>query len=312
MGTRFLATPESGAHHDYVAALLAAGDEATVLTTAFSVGWPDAPHRVLASALAAAEGFEGAHVGTLAVDGEPQPLPRFSARTPSREVTGAVAAMALYAGQGGRACQRDQGRCRHRDGARRRSRAAPTALVGVVSEQAADERLAQARAAVSRVAWIEAYDLLSDLDRSGALSADDLGDLARACHWTGRMDECLGAWERAYGLYLEASETRRAGVAALELVRWHRHKLAPAVATGWLRRAERLLADDPECVEYGYLQLRRASDAMVAGDLGALARARTGGAEIGHRFGDRDLELMAQHEHGVMLVQQGDLSKALR
>ena len=53
-------------------------------------------------------------------------------------------------------------------------------------------------------------------------------------------------------------------MAALELVRWHRHKLAPAVATGWLRRAERLLADDPECVEYGYLQLRRASDAMVA------------------------------------------------
>jgi hypothetical protein len=28
-----------------------------------------------------------------------QPLPRFAARTPSREVTGAVAAMALHAGQ---------------------------------------------------------------------------------------------------------------------------------------------------------------------------------------------------------------------
>lgn len=100
VGTRFLATTESGAHPDYVAALLAAGPEDTVLTTAFSIGWPDAPHRVLASAIAAAEGFDGDVVGTLTVDGEPQPVPRFAARTPSREVVGTVAAMALYAGQG--------------------------------------------------------------------------------------------------------------------------------------------------------------------------------------------------------------------
>jgi nitronate monooxygenase len=100
VGTRFLATPESGAHPDYVAAVLAAGAEDTALTTRFSIGWPGAPHRVLASALTAVEAFEGEHVGTLTVDGEPQPLRRFSARTPSREVSGAVAAMALYAGQG--------------------------------------------------------------------------------------------------------------------------------------------------------------------------------------------------------------------
>jgi nitronate monooxygenase len=83
-----------------VAAVLAAGAEDTVLTTRFSIGWREAPHRVLASALAAAEAFEGEQVGTLTVDGEPQPLPRFAARTPSREVTGTVAAMPLYAGQG--------------------------------------------------------------------------------------------------------------------------------------------------------------------------------------------------------------------
>jgi nitronate monooxygenase len=45
VGTRFLATPESGAHPDYVAAMLAAGDEDTVLTMRFSIGWPDAPPR---------------------------------------------------------------------------------------------------------------------------------------------------------------------------------------------------------------------------------------------------------------------------
>jgi nitronate monooxygenase len=100
VGTRFLATSESGAHPEYVAALLAADGEATVLTEAFAVGWPDAPHRVLRSALKAAEAFEGGVVGTLGAGGRSAPLPRLSARTPSREVTGSVEAMALYAGQG--------------------------------------------------------------------------------------------------------------------------------------------------------------------------------------------------------------------
>jgi nitronate monooxygenase len=100
VGTRLLATTESGAHPDYVAALLAAGDDSTVLTSAFSVGWPDAPHRVLRAALVAAEAFDGETVGTLTVGGEQQPLPRLSARTPSRDVSGTVTAMALYAGQG--------------------------------------------------------------------------------------------------------------------------------------------------------------------------------------------------------------------
>jgi len=47
VGTRFVATEESGAHPDYVAALLAAPADATILVEAFSVGWPGAPHRVL-------------------------------------------------------------------------------------------------------------------------------------------------------------------------------------------------------------------------------------------------------------------------
>jgi NAD(P)H-dependent flavin oxidoreductase YrpB (nitropropane dioxygenase family) len=99
VGTRLLATSESGAHPDYVAALLASGQTDTVLTTAFEVGWPDAPHRVLASAVAAAEALDEETVGEVDVNGESQPVPRLAARTPSREVAGAVEAMALYAGQ---------------------------------------------------------------------------------------------------------------------------------------------------------------------------------------------------------------------
>lgn len=51
VGTRFVTSPESGAHPEYVARLLEAGADDTVLTEWFCEGWPDAPHRVLRSAL---------------------------------------------------------------------------------------------------------------------------------------------------------------------------------------------------------------------------------------------------------------------
>jgi nitronate monooxygenase len=100
VGTRFVATEESGAHPDYVAALLAAPAEATILVEAFSVGWPGAPHRVLSSAVAAAEAHPDEMVAMLETESGSQPIPLWFVATPNREVTGHVEAMALYAGQG--------------------------------------------------------------------------------------------------------------------------------------------------------------------------------------------------------------------
>jgi NAD(P)H-dependent flavin oxidoreductase YrpB (nitropropane dioxygenase family) len=54
-GTRFLAAAESNAHPVYIDALIAAGADDTVLTTAFSEFWADAPHRVLRSCVEAGE-----------------------------------------------------------------------------------------------------------------------------------------------------------------------------------------------------------------------------------------------------------------
>jgi nitronate monooxygenase len=84
----------------YVAALLAAPAEATILVEAFSVGWPGAPHRVLSSAVAAAEAHPDEMVAMLETESESQPIPLWFVATPNREVTGHVEAMALYAGQG--------------------------------------------------------------------------------------------------------------------------------------------------------------------------------------------------------------------
>jgi NAD(P)H-dependent flavin oxidoreductase YrpB (nitropropane dioxygenase family) len=55
VGTRFLTCTESCAHDDYVANLLAASADDTVLTTWFDGEWPDAAHRVLRASVDAAE-----------------------------------------------------------------------------------------------------------------------------------------------------------------------------------------------------------------------------------------------------------------
>ena len=99
IGTRFVASTESGAHAAYVGALLAASAGDTCLTEAFSLAWPHAPHRVLGSAVAAAESLVGDVAGESQVGGGTVPVPRFSVVPPTRETRGRIDAMALYAGE---------------------------------------------------------------------------------------------------------------------------------------------------------------------------------------------------------------------
>jgi NAD(P)H-dependent flavin oxidoreductase YrpB (nitropropane dioxygenase family) len=99
VGTRFLVSPESGAHPEYLGALVAAGPEDTVRTTAFSEGWPDAPHRVLRAAIeraARADDF----VGQATYGDHCSQIVRWSSQPPTEFTTGDVTAMAMYAGRG--------------------------------------------------------------------------------------------------------------------------------------------------------------------------------------------------------------------
>jgi nitronate monooxygenase len=101
VGTRFIAAEETGAHPRYLERLFAARASDSVLTDAFWVGWPDAPHRVLRSSIEAAERLpdgpigEGGHILT----GQRYPIPRFGRGAPHQGMTGEIDAMALYAGE---------------------------------------------------------------------------------------------------------------------------------------------------------------------------------------------------------------------
>jgi nitronate monooxygenase len=95
VGTRFVAAEEADAHPEYVAKLIAASREDTLLSDAFSVGWPDAPHRVLRTAVEAAQRLDQPITATL----NDREIPRFAPTPPTRQARGQIAAMALYAGE---------------------------------------------------------------------------------------------------------------------------------------------------------------------------------------------------------------------
>jgi NAD(P)H-dependent flavin oxidoreductase YrpB (nitropropane dioxygenase family) len=109
VGTRFVAAAEAGAHPEYVDRLIAAHAEDTVYTEAFSTNWPNAPHRVLRSCVAAAEAFEDQFVGeTLDLNGAREKLQRFGSLTVTRDTTGRIDAMSLWAGESVGAVKRVQ------------------------------------------------------------------------------------------------------------------------------------------------------------------------------------------------------------
>src|SRR5690242_3594404 len=100
VGTRFVAAAEAAVHPEYVAALIGAEAQDTAYTKAFSVGWPDAPHRVLRSSIVAAEAFRGDTIGeTSRLDGTRMPIGRFQVGVPDKTTTGVIGAMSLWAGE---------------------------------------------------------------------------------------------------------------------------------------------------------------------------------------------------------------------
>ena len=100
VGTRFIAAAESDAHPAWVDAVIAARAEDAVVSSLFNAGLPEpGPHRVLRSSIDAAEALADAQAGVVRLAGAEIPVARFSPQPPTRDSTGAIAAMPFYAGQ---------------------------------------------------------------------------------------------------------------------------------------------------------------------------------------------------------------------
>ena len=127
-----------------------------------------------------------------------------------------------------------------------------------------------------------------------------------------RDDEAGAALERAHHLYVARDETLRAARSAtfIGINLAYRGLIGPA--TGWLARAQRILESWPDqAAEHGLLMLPLIFQNEAAGDFEQAAAVAHEAAEIGERFGDRDLVAMARHAEGHMLVKAGRVREGL-
>ena len=108
IGTRFVMSKENKLPSAYRERMLAAKETDTFYSSLFDIGWPDAPHRVLVNETVEAwveagrppPGERPNEGDVLAHHPTGEPILRYSTDDPYDGMTGDLAAMCLYAGQG--------------------------------------------------------------------------------------------------------------------------------------------------------------------------------------------------------------------
>jgi DNA-binding CsgD family transcriptional regulator len=175
----------------------------------------------------------------------------------------------------------------------------------------ASNELELGRESYARSAWATAYESLARADGLEPLGAEDLALFGTSAYMLGREDEWMRILERACHEYAELGEMRPAARCAfwIGISLALRGEMGPA--TGWLGRAQRLLEPEGDCVERGYMLLPVVFEHEATGDYeGALATAAAA-AEIGERFGDKDLFALAVNTQGEVLVRGGRVREGL-
>jgi ATP/maltotriose-dependent transcriptional regulator MalT len=183
--------------------------------------------------------------------------------------------------------------------------------LGTVARSSADTELERGRESYARSAWAAAHDSLTHADELAPLLAEDLELLATSAYMLGREDEWMRVLERAFQRHSEGGERRRAARCAfwIGIQLALRGQMGPA--TGWLGRAQRLLEGEGECVEQGYLLMPVVFQHQAEGDFEGASATAAAAAEIGERFGDRDLFALAIHTQGEVLVKGGKVREGL-
>tara|TARA_R110002049_G_scaffold100421_2_gene244471 strand:- start:2506 stop:3630 length:1125 start_codon:yes stop_codon:yes gene_type:complete len=108
MGTRFVATVESGGHDLYKESLVNAKAEDTVFTTCMNKGWSNTTHRILRNSTydmwesvgCPTAGNRPGETDTVANNGQDVNIERYSISVPQAQFEGNIEALANYAGYG--------------------------------------------------------------------------------------------------------------------------------------------------------------------------------------------------------------------
>ncbi|HXI81403.1 MAG TPA: adenylate/guanylate cyclase domain-containing protein [Verrucomicrobiae bacterium] len=170
---------------------------------------------------------------------------------------------------------------------------------------AVGDPLAAGRAALAAHRWPEAFDRLSEADRAGHLTADDLETLSTAAFFAARSEAGLEAKERAFKAHEAAGNELRAAYVALDIARNYGLRGKHSIASAWTSRAERIIGPEGETYAHGYLALVRSEVAGATGDIDSALRLAERAVEIGNRAADADLRAYAMTNLGTLKIATG-------
>src|ERR671918_350005 len=148
------------------------------------------------------------------------------------------------------------------------------------------------RDALKRHAWDEAYRILTEADRAGALTGEALELLGEAAYWSAHPDETVEYLERAYAAYLDEGNRPEAAMAALRVAEQHGMRMAMPQVQGWLAWMGGLMAWFGADFEGAIAQYDRA-------------------LEFAERTDDRDLHAMSLHDKGHALILLGRVAEGM-
>lgn len=168
------------------------------------------------------------------------------------------------------------------------------------------EALATAREAFQHRDWAAARDGFVAAREQDELSPDDVLAQSSAAWWLGRVEESLAAGEEAYRRYLHGQRPRQAAMAAIGMAVDLFLRGDDVLGSGWMSRAQRLLRDEPESAEHGYLRYITDVEAKLGGtDLDEVIASARQVQAIGRRHADANLVATGTLGEGRALVKSG-------
>jgi LuxR family maltose regulon positive regulatory protein len=137
--------------------------------------------------------------------------------------------------------------------------------------------------------------------------------LSWAAWWLDDAPAVFHARERAYRLYRQAGNApaaaRMAAWLAGDQLDFHG---GGAVASGWVRRAHRLLDPLEPGPDHGWLAFFEGYLALQGGETAAAAECARRATELGRRFGASDLEMLGLALEGSLLVSSARVGEGMR
>jgi hypothetical protein len=166
--------------------------------------------------------------------------------------------------------------------------------------------LERGRQALERQAWGAAYELLRAADAESPLEPEDLERAGRAAYLTGRDEDYVALFERAFRERMRRGDPEGAALDGFWLVYGLMTRGEWAQAGGWAGRARGAIDDGQrDCVARGYLLIPDGLQALMAGDAEKAYATFSEELEIGRRFADRDLIALAGFGQGQALIGDG-------